>query len=271
MNAITAVSGKVLKRLRERHSPFPGLLNDDRYRALRNMPPFTPGEVTLFGQPVAFSDKDGFLHSLQELFVDEVYRFDSDRSDPHIIDAGANIGLSVLYFKQRFPDATIIAYEPDPQMFDLLRRNTAGLSGVELRNAAAWAEDTELTFYSEGSLAGSTEIDFLNKGRSVTVRAERLRDAIADRPVDFLKIDIEGAENDVLPDIADALDRVGLLFFEYHGSAARPQRLGALLQMVSDKGFRYVINGAHGARLPFVEIVPHGFELQLNVSCFRPG
>ena len=42
-----------------------------------------------------------------------------------------------------------------------------------------------------------------------------------------------------------------------------------MLDLVRRAGFRYVINGAHGPRLPFVERVPHGFDLQLNVSCFR--
>ena len=271
MNLLKSAARPVLARVRAPRSPAPDLLDVRSYRAIEELPSFTPGQTRLFGRTIAFSDKDGFLHSLREIFVDEVYRFDSAKADPFIMDAGANIGLSVLYFKQRFPAATVMAFEPDPQMFDLLRRNTAGLPGVELRNAAAWTADTTLTFFTEGSLAGSTEIDFLNKGRAVTVAAERLRDRLVERPVDFLKIDIEGAENEVLPDIADALDRVGLLFFEYHSAPGRPQRLGELLQLICDQGFRYVINGAHGARLPFVETVPHGFELQLNVSCFRPA
>ena len=269
MNLARSLGHKLSTAVASRRSPMPGLIDDGTYRRLIATPPFTPGEVTLNGHLLAFSDVAGFLHSLQEIFVDEVYRFVAHEPRPHIVDAGANIGLSVLYFKHLYPDATVTAYEPDPQMFALLERNTAGLSGIELHKAAAWTEATELTFHMEGSLAGSTEVDFLDAGRAVTVAAERLRDALALRPVSFLKIDIEGGENDVLFDIEDELDRIDHLFFEYHSVKGRPQRLGDMLAMVTAKGFRYVINGCHGPRLPFIETMPRGFDLQLNVSCFR--
>ncbi|WP_174284530.1 FkbM family methyltransferase [Sphingomonas bacterium] len=209
------------------------------------------------------------MHSVIEIFKDEVYQFKADNAAPHIIDAGANIGLSVLFFKELYPEATIVAYEPDREIFQLLCENVGHLPGVELHEAAAWTEDTTLTFFKEGSLAGSTEMDFLSKGSTVLVRAERLKDAILKRPVDFLKIDIEGAENAVLFDIVDCLDHVRHLFFEYHSTPGKPQLLGQLLELVAAKGFRYAINGAHGPALPFVDKVPHGFDLQLNIFCFR--
>ncbi len=268
MGIVQSIKGRFGSGHPER-SPMPALLDDAAYAAVRRLRPFEEGRVDLFGRSFAFADAAGFLHSLREIFVDEVYRFDSPDAAPHIIDAGANIGLSVLYFKRLHPQATVIAYEPDPQMFALLEQNTRGIDGVELHRAAAWTEDTELTFYQEGSLAGSTEVDFLNAGSSITVKAERLRDRLADRPVSFLKIDIEGAENEVLFDIADALDRVGLLFFEYHSAKGKPQQLGRILEMVTAAGFRYAINGCHTAARPFVETMPMAFDLQLNVSCFR--
>lgn len=269
MNIISSIRGRVARKLQGLPSPFPSILTDAEYQRVRLLPPFTPGEVSMLGRTVAFSDIDGFLHSIREIFVDEVYRFDYRAASPRIIDAGANIGLSVLYFKQLFPGATVVAYEPDPQMFALLQRNTADLAGIDLHNAAAWTADVDLTFYTEGSLAGSSEIDFLDQGRVVTVRAERLRDELARAPVDFLKIDIEGAENDVLFDLADELDRIDLVFFEYHSVKGKPQRLGAMLEMMTSKGFRYAVNGCHTAARPFVETMPKGFDLQLNVSCFR--
>lgn len=244
-------------------------MNTADYRAARRAAPFTPGATAVLGRPVRYADSDGLLHSVYEIFREEVYKFRASNEAPHIIDAGANIGLSVLYFKDLYPDATIVAYEPDPQMFELLTDNTQHLSGVELRKAAAWVEDTTLTFFTEGSLAGSTEIDFLGKGREVKIKAERLRDEIQKRPVDFLKIDIEGAENSVLFDIKDALGSIDHLFFEYHSTPGKDQLLGDLLNLVTEAGFRYAINGAHGPSHPFVGKVAHGFDLQLNVFCFR--
>jgi FkbM family methyltransferase len=270
MSLVRKAGGKIFRMLKGVRSPLPKVINHSDYKSLLKMPRFTPGRGTLFDRPVAFADIDGYLHSVSEIFGDEVYRFQCQTVAPHIIDAGANIGLSVIYFKQLFPAATIVAYEPDPQMFALLTQNTGTYTGMTLHQAAAWTEDTNLTFYTEGSLAGSSEVDFLNKGASTTVAAVRLKDELQKQHVDFLKIDIEGAENSVLFDIEDELDNVDLLFFEYHSPHTKPQLLGEMLKMVASKGFRYSINGAHAPRLPFIEKLANGFDLQLNVSCMRP-
>lgn len=241
------------------------------YLRLKRTPAFTHGMVVLAGEPTSFSNVDGLVHSIREIFLDEVYRFASPTKTPHIVDAGANIGLSVRYFKRLHPQSTVVAFEPDVEIYPLLVRNVGTMPGVELHEAAAWTEDGELTFFSEGSLAGSSEIDFARKGKKIVVKAERLKDQLQ-RRVDFLKIDIEGAENAVLFDLEDELSNVGALFFEYHSQPGRPQRLGELLDLVQRAGFRYSINGAHGASHPFVQPINDGFDLQLNVSCFRtPG
>ena len=258
----------LVERVKRRVSPLHEVMTTPDWRRVKRLGDYEGGETRVAGHPVAFSAREGFVHSVREIFLDDVYRFDAKSAAPHIVDAGANIGLSVLYFKRRYPDATILAYEPDAAIFGLLKKNVGALPGVELHQAAAWTEDTELTFYSEGSLAGSSELDFAGKGAPVKVRAERLRDALK-RPVDFLKIDIEGAENSVLFDIEPELANVDHLFFEYHSMPGKPQLLSEMLDLVRRAGFRYIINGAHGPRLPFIERVRQGFDLQLNVSCFR--
>ena len=257
--------------IKRRVSPLHKVMRASDYWRAKRYPKFTEGLGKVHGQAIRFSDPVGFLHSVEEIFYGEVYRFKSRNSSPFIIDAGANIGLSIMYFKRLFPDARIIAYEPDKAIFQLLASNVSRMKfeNVDLRNAAAWIENTTLTFYSEGSLAGSTEIDFLSKGEASVVRAERLRDILTQMPVDFLKIDIEGAENSLLFDIKDMLGNVDHLFFEYHSQPLRPQRLGELLELVRQAGFRFTINGAHAPRYPFVDRVSKGFDLQLNVSCFR--
>lgn len=258
----------IVERVRRRVSPLHQVITYPDWRRVKGLAAAAPGTAAVAGHPVAFSAREGFVHSVREIFLDDVYKFRAKTATPYIVDAGANIGLSVLYFKRLYPQATVVAYEPDVAIFALLERNLGGMPGVELHRAAAWVEDTELTFYSEGSLAGSSEMDFAGQGVAVTVKAERLRDAL-DRPVDFLKIDIEGAENKVLFDIEPQLGNVDHLFFEYHSVPGQPQLLGELLDLVKRAGYRYIINGPHGPRLPFVERVPYGFDLQLNVSCFR--
>ncbi len=260
---------RIIERARRRFSPLREVMTADAWRALQRAPLFTPGTTRLLDREVSYSDRTGYLHSVRELFYDEVYRFRARTETPHIIDAGANIGLSVLYFKRLYPRATVIAYEPDKAICAMLRRNVAGLEGVEVREAAVWVADTELVFFAEGSLAGSVTTDFAQRAQAVTVRAERLKTELQKRPVDFLKIDVEGAENRVLWDIEPELMQVDQLFFEYHSETGQPQQLGDLLNLVARAGFRYIISGAHSVRLPFIERSDQSFDLQLNISCFR--
>jgi FkbM family methyltransferase len=240
----------------------------DYYR-VKHTRRFVAGATTVDSLPTRFSDSLGLLYSVREIYLNEVYRFESETVEPRIVDVGANIGLSIRYFKRLYPRAKILGYEPDPDIFAMLQSNVGNLCDVELRNAAAWTENTTLKFYREGSLAGSSEVDCTGRGYEIEVLAERLKDELRKAPVDFLKMDIEGAESTLLFDIEDDLDQVKLLFFEYHSSPDRPQRLGELLELVRRKGFRFQINGLVAPKLPFVQRVKRGFDLQLNVYCFR--
>ena len=264
-----ALSHLTPERFRRMVPVFDGVMSLGDYIKVRSRPAMKPGVVNVAGIPTVYSDKTGLLHSVREIFLEEVYKFESKSNSPRIIDAGSNIGLSIRYFKSLYPEATIVGYEPDEIIFKMLAENVGKMRGVVIHQAAAWVENTNLVFYKEGSLAGSSEVDFSGTGNSVEVIAVSLKDEIDKAPVDFLKIDIEGAENSVLFDIESSLDNVENLFFEYHSSPDKPQILGDMLGMVSAKGFRYTINGAHGARLPFVEKVTRGFDLQLNVFCYR--
>lgn len=267
---------RLAQRIKNRFVPrneFPGLLQYGDFKRLKRAPRFKPGHTTFRGRPIGFSDGHGFLLSLKEIFVEQVYKFAPRRASPLIIDAGSNIGLSVIYFKEIAPLSRIIAFEPDPLMFSLLEGNIRGrdYNDIELHQSAAWSENTELTFYPEGSLAGSSELDFKGEGKSCRVKAERLRDFIPSNDrVDFLKIDIEGAENTVIFDLSDKLESVDNIFLEYHSIVGKPQRLGEILSVVEKAGFRYSILPAWvHTRLPFVERIATNFDLQQNIFCFR--
>jgi FkbM family methyltransferase len=253
-------------------NPVKGVLRDGAFAQVRTLKRFSPGQTTLFGHAFRFPDNRGFLHSLEEIFTEEVYKFQAAGPAPLIIDAGANIGLSVAYFKRQYPQARIIAFEPDPGIFQILQQNiqSLGLQQVEARNAAAWIADTELEFFSEGSLAGSTETAFVSDARKYKVKAERLKTFLANQDVDFLKIDIEGAENTVVPDLEPELSRVKNLFLEYHSLPGKEQMLGELLNVVKRAGFRYTIKtAADPSRYPFTDRVRTGFDGQLNIFCYR--
>ena len=105
------------------------------------------------------------------------------------------------------------------------------------------------------------------------VRAVRLKDLLT-RPVDFLKMDIEGAEYEVMMDVADQLHHVGKMFVEYHGVFGQEKELNSLLAMLTEKGFLYYLKEAVSVYdHPFLQvkdpIIP--YDIQLNIFCFRPA
>ena len=250
-------------------NPKTGISQSERKR-LQNYPALTEGKVSIFGKPFYFTDAPGFLHSLDEIFRDEIYKFTSDKENPYIIDCGANIGLSILYFKRLYPQSKIICFEPDENTFSILKRNTIEYGdSVELHQKAVWTANTELTFYSEGSLAGSLVVDFAQKNDIKKVQAIDFKQYL-NKKIDFLKIDIEGAENKLIFDMENHLDQVEKMFLEYHGIIGETQNLGKILDLLTTKGFEYYIRLAgETIKNPFCDEKPTTFNQQLNILCYR--
>lgn len=244
---------------------------------LSNEHSFTQGTVQLSGISTRYTHGASMLHSWQEIFADEVYRFIPNNSRPYIIDGGANIGLSTLYFALRHPQSRIDAYEADPHIFQVLQQNIAAhrsqlQARIQLHQQALWHSDTQLTFHEEGALAGSVVGDFGRTGNTQTVPAINIGRLLQQR-VDLLKLDIEGAENELLPTLKPVLTNIDYLFVEYHSLQEQPQQLGQLLLLLSNAGFRYHIReAAKLAPYPMEEklSVRRLFDLQLNIWCYRP-
>ena len=202
-----------------------------------------PGDVAHFPGGITLRITDGTNAYMQ--FKDEVirrnYSFTATRPDPVVIDGGANMGMFSIVTKRDHPGARVIAFEPDPHLLALLRENLDrnGVRDVTLVNAALGAAEGEMAFSADGRAAGA-----LSDGAGSTrVRVARLS-AYLGAEVDFLKLNIEGAELDVLREAADAnrLRNVRAMVFEYHGWPDGEQRLGAILSLLDAQGFRYFIH-----------------------------
>ena len=210
------------------------------------------------------------LHTYQELFEDEIYKFPSKTSEPYIIDCGAHIGMSVIYFKKLYPRSRILVFEPDAENFKLLQRNIElnHLSGIELRQSAVWINNGAISFHSRGGQG--SQIATEEKENAVTIKAERLADILKEGHVDFLKIDIEGAEMDVINDCEPYLHNVDQLFVEYHGKADEGAKLATLMVLLQKQFSIYLKPAADNLQHPFVQRkTSHSFDVQLNIFCYR--
>src|SRR5258708_28120339 len=185
---------------------------------LQAMPRYQRTETDLLGGPLRLVDSASFLSSYREIFDEEIYRFPSRSDDPLIVDCCANIGLGVIYWKRLYPAARIIAFEPDPVVFESLvwNCNQRQLERVELVNKAAWSGRGEVSFLSEGADAGHVAFGGLRDAtQTVQVPSVRLFDYL-NEPIELLKLDIEGSEIEVLRGCQNHLDHVNQLFVEYH-------------------------------------------------------
>lgn len=234
---------------------------------LAGRPRRQPGRARLGALEVEFVDAASFLSAHQEIFVEELYRFPFQGDAPHVVDLGANIGLATLWLKRAYPRARILALEPDPEIFARLERNVRanGLADVELVNAAAWNADTELAFQPDGADGGRAAARGPRKVRALAI--DRL---LRDRPVDFLKIDIEGAEEVVVPACAPVLQRVRAVFVEYHARRNSPSTLGRILRTLEEAGLRLQVQNLGARPRPFSHGgAPGDFDQQLNVFAWR--
>lgn len=222
------------------------------------------------GKKLLIHDVASFELGKNELFVNEMYIFENKSSDPYIIDCGANMGMSIIYFKSLYPNSTILAFEADKKIFEVLKTNVEsyGFTGVTLENKAVWNSSELLNFVTDGGAGG--RLGFEDKISSQVVHGVRLKEYLNAKKVDFLKIDIEGAEYEVLLDCKNDLKNVDRLFIEYHSMSGKPQNLHQLLDIVSQAGFRYHIKEAFTSKYPFVKIEENfGMDLQLNIFCYR--
>ncbi|HEY0638323.1 MAG TPA: FkbM family methyltransferase [Pseudonocardiaceae bacterium] len=162
-----------------------------------------------------------FLH--EEIFTEGCYDDIVLPEHPFVVDVGANIGMFLLWVARRHPGAEVLAFEPMPDSVALARRNLElhGVTGVTLHEVALGAEaerDVVFTFYpmipgnstrypeikevQKANMARTLAVkvvERMHRGREVTVQVERLSAFLtADRPIDLLKLDVEGAEVDVL-------------------------------------------------------------------------
>lgn len=181
-----------------------------------------------------------FYMACKDIFLQKIYDFESNNIQPMVIDGGGHIGLFTLYVKRKYPNAKVLVFELDPESLMLLRKNLDAndISGVEIVEAGLGREDGWLPFHSDHSDGSSF---FSNTPATGQGRVTRLSPHL-NRNVDFLKLNIEGAELDVLEESAGFLGHVNEMVIEYHGFPEIGQRLHALLAILDSCGFRYLIH-----------------------------
>lgn len=139
-----------------------------------------------------------------------------------VLDLGANVGMTPSIFAARWPDARVVAVEPEPQNFELLRRNCSPAPNITTVNGAVWVCDRDLEIINPAADAWSFQV-----GESVgstpqarkipgfTMRTLMRHHALEN--LDVVKMDIEGAEKEIFESNPDQwLPQVRVLIVELH-------------------------------------------------------
>ena len=195
---------------------------------------------------IIFKDPKAFLYSVKELFVEEIYKFKAQNDTPYIIDCGSYIGTSILFFKTQYPNSKILAFEPDNSNFELLNKNIKNwdLKNIEIQNAAIWIDNLGVNFIADGNMASKIdESNNTDHNENQKTKSVRLKDLLTEK-IDFLKIDIEGAEYEVLVDCESKLSFVENLFIEYHGNYNEMYKLNKIFNILIENNFKYYIKEA---------------------------
>lgn len=241
----------------------------------------------------------------KEIFEDHCYDIPSflplnsptESSELFIIDAGANIGLFTLYLKQKYPASKILAFEPVPQLVELLCRNLA-LNNIAYSHGDSPHDDDDdnntvevfpiglstreseekLTYYptlpSNSTLKPEEKVllhreavkrsgqemadHWFGGSYEVDVKLQRLSHILSKkgkRVIDLLKVDVEGAELDVLRGIDD--EQWGLIRNIVLETMEKSGIRAEIEELLKQKGFEFTTEGAPWAPQEFYTIRAH--------------
>jgi FkbM family methyltransferase len=181
----------------------------------------------------------------RQVFVDQEYggTCGGDSKVETIVDLGANVGYASVFLLSKYPRARVVAVEPDPENFALLRRNLAPYRNrCKLLLAAAWSHPTRLRMRAEPFRGGGHWARQVEPGDDGTVEAMDLGtlfSKLAIENVSILKIDIEGAEVAVFSGNLDWIDRVDSIVIELHDDSSFGPASEKIILLLEGAGFGY--------------------------------
>lgn len=174
-----------------------------------------------------YFNKEEISILIDEIFKKEIYSIHLQNNSPTIFDIGSYIGLSTIYFKDLYPKAKIRCFEPNPNIFPILEENIFlnNLKDVTLHNIALGKNNETRSFYIDKSAnaafsTASFRKDAWNgkqRSKEIFVKTKKLSEYI-DNHIDLIKIDIEGAEKEVLDDLENSgkTKFISNMLIEYH-------------------------------------------------------
>jgi FkbM family methyltransferase len=160
----------------------------------------------------------------RSVILDKEYEWPLAKSPKLIVDAGANIGLTSVFYANTYPEAKIIAIEPEPSNYNMLVKNTAKYHNISPIRAALWNCNGRVHIIDGGIGGWSFQVEKANVGASntespglaIALTLDQLMSDFKIDQLDLLKVDIEGSEKEVFENSVGWINRVGVIVIELH-------------------------------------------------------
>jgi FkbM family methyltransferase len=234
------------------------------------------------GKKITYVDSLSTIFQYKEYFVDFVELPRLEKTDV-IIDIGANVGISTLYFRKRYPSNSINAYEPDPIIFKSLTKNLKNKNVICYNRAVSNKSGKamfETTGADTGKIISKNKLSQTNNSKEV-IESKKSKESKSIMEVEvvslesiaqsqkgtigLLKIDIEGHENNLLSSLTKVLPNVKYFLLEFHTDEKEPQKLSKLLEILEKLEFRYYIESAYRRKNVFEKSKVSQFDFQINI------
>jgi FkbM family methyltransferase len=169
--------------------------------------------------PLRLRSAAGDLFIFYEVLLDEVYRVPVNALAPAsvrwVIDCGANVGLSALYFAAKFPNATILAIEPMPENYRVMAASVKHEPRIVPIQACVAAQDGSRFMSTHLPAWGNKVADAPTELEVPALSLASLMQRHAIERIDVLKVDIEGGEKELF-EHAQFLEKTDLVLIELH-------------------------------------------------------
>jgi FkbM family methyltransferase len=182
----------------------------------------------------------------ESVMVQRCYDINYGLSPEIIFDCGANIGLTTVFYANRFPEAKIIAIEPETDNFQLLKKNTEHYPNICLYQAGLWNKPASLKIEDHGYGAWGFMVSEVPEGSPGAIKAVCITELMHQQrceKIDILKIDIEGSEKELFESNYDAwLPKVKTLVIELHDRMREGAAL-SFFKALTKYNFRLAVKG----------------------------
>ncbi len=184
--------------------------------------------------------------TFEEVLLRREYDIQVGFNPVNIVDCGANIGLTAVFFANRFPKSHIVAIEPDLENFGLLETNTKSYKNISVVHSGVWESDKYLSVVDNGMGNNAFTVKEVPENTPSAFKAVSITTIMSQKgwdTIDILKMDVEGSEKNIFENNYQAwLPKVKILIIELHDNMITGASK-AVFKAVSQYDFAFEIRG----------------------------